>query len=602
MCVYRKARYRLKDRPMKKTLICCIAGVSVFIVCQSVYGQEHTSPYSRLIEDYKAFIKQKMESDKIVGVSAALVLGDSITWKEGFGYADKENKTPMTTRTNISISSVGKPFTALAIMQLQEKGLIDIDRPLIEYLPQFTINTRGIDIRKITLKTIVNHSSGIPPGVGFNSYLPEGKYTDVVEHLKDEYLCYPPNMVHLYSNVGYSLLGHTIFTVTGQDYPLYVQKNILEPLGMNSSGFVQRKDLQNVSKTYDREGKYRKLIDGRDLPAGCGLYTNIDDLTKFAIQLIAIYHGKQGSIITTETIKQVFQVQNREVIFDNNMRGLGWYLFYFKSDSNVIAYHAGSTHLSNAAILIVPGKKMASIFLDNTIGGLPLVEEGCLKLIEACGINTSTVIRRKYVPYDPKDSSRPFDISVDSLQEHIGTYAQLRTAVQVKKENQKLVLHRNNERFLLKPVSKESFIPYKFLNGDSLQVLSRQRYFFREINRYHFLFLEDGDRQYQLGYRVDSKDIDDIWKKRLGTYTLSGYQPKGPETFSEAELCIVDNNLLQLKIFYTLSGEYRYNLHVNSDHELIFCGIESMGGETLRFGKDNQKDAMTSEGLTLKRN
>jgi hypothetical protein len=353
--------------------------------------------------------------------------------------------------------------------------------------------------------------------------------------------------------------------------------------------------------TYDRDGNYRKLIDGRDLPAGCGLYSNIDDLIKFAKELIAIYNGKQGSIINTETSKGIFRVQNNEVIFDNNMRGLGWYLFYFKSDSNVVAYHAGSTHLSNAAILIIPGKKMASIFLDNTIGGLSLVEEGCLKLVEACGIKTSTVIRRKYVHYNPNDNSQTFDISIDSLNEYIGTYAQLRSIVQIKKEKDKLILNRNNERFLLKPVSKESFIPYKLFNGDSLQILPKQRYFFRDINNYHILFLEEGDNQYQLGYRVDLKDIDDIWKNRLGRYKLYGYQGKGPETFSEAELYIVDKNLLQLKLFYALSGESIYNMLIKSDDGLIFCGVESHGGETLRFSKDNQKDIMIYEGLTMKK-
>jgi CubicO group peptidase (beta-lactamase class C family) len=586
---------------MKKPLICFIVAVNVVLMSQSAYGQENKSSYSKLIEDYEAFIKQKMESDKIVGVSAALILGDSITWKEGFGYADKENKMPMTTWTNISIGSSGKPFTALTIMQLQGKGLIDINKPLIDYLPQFTINTRGIDIKKITLKTIINHSSGIPQGIGLNSYLPEGKYTDVTKYLKDEYLCFPPNMVHLYSNVGYSLLGHTIFAVTGQDYPLYIQKNILEPLAMDHSGFITSKDLQNVSKTYDRDGNYRKLIDGRDLPAGCGLYSNIDDLIKFAKELIAIYNGKRGSIIKTETLKEIFEVQNNEVIFDNNMRGLGWYLFHFKSDSNVVAYHAGSTHLSNAAILIIPGKKMASVFLDNTIGGLPLVEEGCLRLVEACGIKTSTVIRRKYVPYDPNENSEAINIPVDSLIEHIGTYEQLRSIVQIKEENEQLVLFRNNERFVLKPVSRESFVPYKLFNGDSLQILPNQRYFFRDINKYHCLFLEEGERQFQLGYRVDRRDIDDTWRNRLGTYKLYGYQPKGPETFSEAGLNIADNNLLQLKILYPLSGEYRYNLRINSDNELIFCGVENMSGETLRFSKDNQRETMIYQGLTLKK-
>jgi len=580
---------------MKRTLIYLII-INIVLIGQLVYGKEKISSYSDLIEDCRALIKHEIEQGKYVGVSAALILGDSITWKEGFGYADKDKKIPMTTQTNLSIGSATKPFTALAIMQMQEKGLIDINKPLIDYLPQFSIKTRGIDIKEITLKTIINHSSGIPGDVILNAWSGESKYTDVVKYLKSEYLCYPPNMVHHYSNAGYDLLGHTIFTITGQDYPEFIQKNILEPLKMDQSGFINSKSLQNVSMTYDLDGNYCKLIDGRDLPAGCGFYSNIDDLIKYAKELIAISNGKQGSIIKTETLKKIFNVQNDEVIFDSHKRGLGWYLFLFKNNSNVFAFHEGSTHLSNAAIAIIPEKRMAAILLINTIGGLALWNEVGSKWLKACDIQL--IYKRKYVHFNRNDISETYDIPDDSLKKHVGTYAQLRFTVQIKKENEKLVLLRNNEHFLLKPISKEAFVPYKLYDGDSLQILPKQRYYFKDINNYHFLFLEDGDEQYQLGYKVDVKEINDIWKNRIGRYKIYGYQLKGWNKLSEAELYVADNNLLQLKLFYT-EGQFVYNILINSDNELIFCGIEGYGGETLRFSKDGQKDIMIYSGLTL---
>ena len=91
---------------------------------------ENNSNYSELVKECENIILKKMEADKLVGVSAAIIIDDSVIWKKGFGFADKENDLPMTVNTAVNIASVTKTFTALAIMQLAEKGLIDINQPL----------------------------------------------------------------------------------------------------------------------------------------------------------------------------------------------------------------------------------------------------------------------------------------------------------------------------------------------------------------------------------------------------------------------------------------------------------------------------------------
>ena len=130
-----------------------------------------------------------MESDHIVGVSAAIIINDSVIWKNGFGYSDKENNLPMSVSTVVNIASATKTFTALAIMQLQEKGLLDINQPLNKYMPQFNPLTRGEDLDDLTIKSVITHSSGIQTDVLKNTDLGSGKYTDVLGFIKNLIYC-----------------------------------------------------------------------------------------------------------------------------------------------------------------------------------------------------------------------------------------------------------------------------------------------------------------------------------------------------------------------------------------------------------------------------
>ena len=559
-----------------------------------VNGQNDiTFSKSKLIEEYKSFVMDKMQKDSLIGVGIALILDDSVIWKEGFGYADKENKIPFTTMTTLCIGSVTKTFTSLGIMQLQERGLINIDNPLIDYLPQFSIKTRNTDIKEITIMSVINHTAGIP-----NDIFVLGKndtYTSTINYLKNEYLGYPPNLVFHYSNVGYCLLGHTIFEVTGQDYPDYIQKNILNPIEMTNSGFVNYSKLKDISKTYDKSGKYHPLNEVRNLPAG-SLYSNIDDLAKFAHELIAINNGQQESIIQPETLKKIFTVQDNESILDNDKKVLGWPVF--KNDSSFAVWFTGSNHVSNAGIIIVPEKKMAAVFLINTVGGINLAIDGMNKFLKIAGLEQKDYYRQNINRDRTNDL---IGIPVDSLKKHIGLYADTRSAVKVESENNQLVATLNTGQYILYPVKQDEFFLGKINKSDNIQLLPNHRFIFKDIKGKHFLFWEDENfGLHNLSFLIEPQTITDSWKKRLGRYKVTSITIDGYDVFSEVELVISDNNLLQLKIAYS-SGQYDYNMYIESDKELIFCGFGESGGETVSFSKDYQNDLMTLFGLTLKK-
>lgn len=577
---------------MKNPKIFPLLTIILMSTMSLAHAQEsNQSINSKLIEEYKTLIMEKMQTGHLVGVGAAIIIGDSV-WKEGFGYADKENKIPFTTNTALCIGSITKVFTGMGIMQLHEKKQLNIDKPIVKYLPEFTIKTRNKDVKNITVRSVIQHTSGITNDVFLNAWGENEQYTKAVDYLKNGYLCYPVNMVYHYSNPGYSLLGHTILKVSREDYPDYVRDNILKPIGMNNSGFVGYHTLKNVSKTYDSSGTHFPLKYGRNIPAG-GLLSNIDDMVKFAQEMIAIYHGKKGGFLKPETLK-MFDENNNDNI-ENINTCFGWDVF--KNDSSIVISHGGSHHVAVAMLSINLKMRIAAIYLVNTEGGWNLAYDALDKMLNLSVLTEAD--RTHSYPYKNKIAN---SISVDSLKAHAGIYADTRDCQVVKFENDKLILNAEYGNFELKPQTNNEFIPGQIINPDSVRWLSKSRFIFNEVNGYKVLFYQDANyKRKPLAYMVVPKEITGIWKKRLGKYKLEGQEIESVDKFSEAELSVADNKLLKLKVFYA-SGEYLYYMRIENDNELTFCGFDAtQGGEKISFGKQKQNDIMNFYGLTMRK-
>lgn len=583
-------------RKIRNYLLTLIVLLNVLHV--DVTSQTAHSP-AKIIEQYKMLIKEHMKKSRLVGVGAALILGDSVVWKQGFGYEDKEKNIPFTTQSTQSIGSITKPFTVLGIMQMQEKGLIDIHQPLVNYLPQFRIKTRGADLKQITVKSLIDHTSGLPNDILLNATDKNERYTDTLKYLKKEYLAYPPGMVYHYSNLGYCLLGHTIFAVSKQGYPDYLQAHVLKPAGMKDSGFPAYNKLHHVSKTYDKNGNIVARLPMRNIPSGA-LHSNIDDMVSFAQELIAIYHGKKQSFITPQTLKKVFSEQNFATKIKSRKNGLGWSILKNKSAFAVL--HFGSNNVEDAMLVILPGKKMAAVMLVNTAGGGQLTGQACSKLLEAFGLS--------HLDHITKHTGTPrktevIKLSADAQAKHQGSYAHTRTIIKITRENGDLTLKANFGTFLLKPVSPDEFIPVKVIGPGKHQEKPNARFIFKDIEGHHVLFWETPARMREpLAYKLSPQNINQTWKRRMGKYEVSGYKLEGQETFSKVELSFSKNQssgipTVQLKIYYT-SGEYKYILRIENENQLVFCGFDDQtGGETIQFKRGKLREEMFLKGLTL---
>ena len=194
----------------------CIAGCSGAPTRPESVGR---GDYTKVAEYVSALIRHEMKKRDVTGLSIALVDDQRVVWAEGFGYADKAGNVPASPETVYRAGSISKLFTATAAMQLAERGRLDIDRPLGDYLPGFSIRTRFADAAPVTPRSIMTHHSGLPSDYlkGMWTRNPE-PFTRVAGYVRDEYAANPPGVVFSYSNLGVTLLGDAIGKVAGRDF------------------------------------------------------------------------------------------------------------------------------------------------------------------------------------------------------------------------------------------------------------------------------------------------------------------------------------------------------------------------------------------------
>lgn len=551
--------------------------------------------HADFIKDADKYFMSKMTSDDIVGLSAALVIDGKVVWKKGFGYSDLENKILMTPKSVVNIGSVTKTFTALALMQLVEKGLIDLDKPLNVYLPSFRPKIRqGMKLNDVTVRSVMTHTSGIQSDIWKNSDYETGKYTDVVGFINDTYLTYPAGMASLYSNAGYNVLGNTIAEVSKDDYARYVHRYILAPLGMTKSGFAMDK-LQKRTKIY-AYGKAFKEYELRDIASG-GLYMNINDFTKYAIDLLNAYKGGSSKVISQKMIREMFSLQNADVPLETNKKGLGW--FMFKNDSTFAMYHAGSAGFAHAKLLLLPSKNAAAIVMTNTAEGGHAAEEFCFNFLTGFGLSISDLfpVPKTNLKHEVQNTAPEDSI----LEKHAGNYGESGSYSAIRLKNHCLELRKGDDQYFLKPLATNQFIPYLVHGKDT--VVSRQghRYFFKDIKGYHILFQRIGQREYNRGYRMAFVDTA-LWNERIGLYEHFGYQMLiGDSKFKSVEIYLSDDGVLMCRL-KTIGSTSEIPLDPFDQDYALTCGLNSgFGGFNVHFKQDGKYRIVDFAGITFRK-
>jgi CubicO group peptidase (beta-lactamase class C family) len=225
-------------------------------------------------------------------------------FRKAYGLANREWDIAATPDTKYRLGSITKQFTAAAILQLAEQGMLGIDDPISKYYaaapPAWA---------PITLKHLLTHTSGIPSYTAIPGFFGAPARTDrtpeqIIELTRDKPLEFKPGEKFAYDNTGYILLGYVIEKVSGQTYAAYLQEHIFTPLGMKDSGYdLSTTILPRRAAGYDRvAGKAMNTpFLAMTLPYAAGsLYSTVDDLLKWDLAL------RGGKVISPASVQAMF--------------------------------------------------------------------------------------------------------------------------------------------------------------------------------------------------------------------------------------------------------------------------------------------------------
>ena len=255
----------------------------VLLIAVILFAQCIVEPKTLTDEKITAIRKFLMQQTR-EGFSGCVLLSenDQVLFNQGFGFANREEKIPNNKDTRFEIASVTKLFTTVAILQLVEKGLINLDDRLNEYLGDFEPPKNGA-----TIHHLLTHTAGLVSRGHSLNYDGRSEFVESVKMAPVESI---PGEKYRYTNAGYTLLAAIIEEVSGLAYPEYLKENVLEPLGLKHTTFgLDRSDsnfaLGYSGRTTDSLKAYEtgKLIWGDRGPGG--LVTNTQDLHKFLVAL-----------------------------------------------------------------------------------------------------------------------------------------------------------------------------------------------------------------------------------------------------------------------------------------------------------------------------
>lgn len=174
------------------------------------------------------FISDYLERNGLPGASIVIVKDGKMIYEKGYGH-DAEGK-PLTEKSFMRIGSASKSFTAFAVLQLVDEGIIKLDDPVIQYLPELTMD--DVRLQNVTIRHLLSHTSGIPsPTI----VPPANTLEEGVSRLQDWKLMWNPGDNYRYSNPNYWILARLVEVMSGMEFPQYLKQKIFIPLGMDDT-------------------------------------------------------------------------------------------------------------------------------------------------------------------------------------------------------------------------------------------------------------------------------------------------------------------------------------------------------------------------------
>ncbi len=360
---------------MKTRISLYIIAVSLLIPLSANDNSDHPS-ISEAVHLIEVWLDAQRDYEGLPGLAAAVVHDQKTVWSGGFGFSNLDKKRKTDAETIHSICSISKLFTAIAIMQLRDQGKISLDDPVSKHLPWFNIENSYPNRGRATVQNILTHSSGLPRESDYPYWSPPDfpfpSRDDIKGKVSDQITLYPADTYFQYSNLGLTLAGEIVAAVSDIDFDSYVEKNILNPLGLKNTRTEMPKKLYgkqlavgHAARNRDSDRPKVELFHAEGIGPAAGFSSTANDLAKFASWQFRLLENDIDEVLKSNTLREMHRVH----FLDDDWQpawGLGFSVW--RNGEKKFVGHGGSCPGYRSQLLIQPNSKIATVFMTNASG------------------------------------------------------------------------------------------------------------------------------------------------------------------------------------------------------------------------------------------
>jgi CubicO group peptidase (beta-lactamase class C family) len=274
-------------------------------------------------ESVRVLVRRLIAERNIPSVAIAAARDGRIVWEEGFGWADQERRVRADPTTMYSLASISKPITGTGLMVLVERGRVDLDRPVGDYLGAGTITAYEGDAAGATVRRIANHTAGLPLHYPF-FYDGDAYRRPSLEQAISRYgiLVTPPGLAFTYSNLGFGILERVIERVSGLPYDEYMRREVFAPLGLTRMAvFTRAPSGDSVAVRYAAAGRRLPWYDF-DHRGASAVYSSARDLARFGMFHLVRTGQDRNRLLTDASLDELHRPTARR--FPTVRYGVGW--------------------------------------------------------------------------------------------------------------------------------------------------------------------------------------------------------------------------------------------------------------------------------------
>ena len=339
----------------------------LFFLSSALLGQTLTTTQEQKPDfgKLRTYIQEQMATQSVPSITVAVARGKELLWEEGFGWADRQNDIKASAHTPYYLASVTKSLTGAAIVMLQERGRLDLDRPVNDYLGAAKLHSPLFDPSQATVRRVATHTSGLTT-YARECPLDDARCRTSISTAIQRYgvIFSPPGDHFDYSNLGYGILGDVIARVSGKTYGDFLNDEIFQPLGMSDCALELSTELsKRAAAQYDRTSHARSQVRSSDHPGASSEHCSVHDLALFGMFMIDQGASGQRQILSKESRRSI--LHSTVEAADGERYGIGWWM-----NPNLYGYEvffgSGGSNDSAAALYLVPSEGLVVAALANT--------------------------------------------------------------------------------------------------------------------------------------------------------------------------------------------------------------------------------------------